>query len=95
MTVLHQLMSDEPGLLRDCLLLLRDGDTLLLLDAAAGLLAWPERLPSGGRVRIAAARADARSRGLEACAGKQGIELIDDEKWIRWVCSHDSVISWT
>jgi sulfur relay protein TusB/DsrH len=88
-------MSAEASLLRDCRMLLRDGDTLLLVDRATGLLLWPERLPSGDQVRIAATRADAQARGLEVCAGDRGIDLIDDDEWVRWVCSHDAVVSWT
>lgn len=98
MAILHQILSDDPRAWRDCGEFCRPGDTVVLVDAGAGLLADDDFMsgfpPVSGIVGTVALEADVVARGLHGVADKAGIELLGDVAWVRLACSREMVWSW-
>jgi sulfur relay protein TusB/DsrH len=94
---LHQLLSDDPVAVEDCLAFFRAGDKILLAAEGVGLLAggnqqFVDASQGESGISIAAVSADVAARGLLSMA--TSCQLLEDEQWVEQVCSHDVVLSW-
>lgn len=78
--------------LHQCLQLLGERDSIVLLEDAVLLLANPQAasgLPPAER--LFAIESDIQARGLSACAGITGVEY---EQLVELVVRHDKTLSW-
>lgn len=96
---LHQVLSDDPRVLADCLHSTRRGDELLLADEGVQWLVRADEL--SGRlaeldfpVVLNALETDVAARGLGYTTAFGGLKLLDDIQWVKKVCHFDQVLSW-
>lgn len=95
----HQVLSDAPRALADCLSVIQQEDELLLVD---GGVQWLTRMDEMSRgldelnfgVVLNALEADVASRGLGYTTGLNSVNLLNDRQWIEKVCQFDQVLSW-
>lgn len=92
---LHLLFNYHNDCVRDCLVQLGVGDSLVLLNTGVLLLlepAWMDELPHG--ITVYAIEADVQAHGLAEIQATTGSVLIGDVAWARLVMTHAHCLSW-
>lgn len=96
---LHQVLSDDPRALADCLHAVQPGDELLLADQGVQWLVRGDELSGslgtlGFPVALNALAIDVALRGLGHKTGLHSLNLLEDTQWVKKACQFDQVLSW-
>lgn len=90
---LHLVLSHSQEALENCLVVFREGDTLLFLDA--GVLHLPGLASADGEMKEAIfMRADLQARGLQNAAVACGFRVMGDEGFAVLLAAHSHCLSW-
>lgn len=98
---LHLIMNGSRSCLEDCLQFAGNDDSIILLASAVDLMLDEDACQAiaqareGRGLRIAFRAADVQCRGLSGIALSDKLELLEDEAWVRAVCDHSEILSWS
>ena len=92
---LHLVQKSSQSALKACLSAIRSGDSLLFIDTGVCLLLQQEsNFASLTEAEIYCLAADVNAHGIWKHVDNLGIEVVDDQQWVRLAVKHQHCLSW-
>jgi sulfur relay protein TusB/DsrH len=99
MSVLHQILSSGPDALGDCISVISEGDSIILVGVGVTLVSTPdvifnspESFNSG--IELFVSESDASAQGMLEQAHQLNMKVLDDDQWVGLLNTHQHVLSW-